>query len=255
MNDRLVSILSLVIAGLLLAILVIHFYDFTVDDAFITFRYARNFAAGDGLVFNIGERVEGYTNFLWLILLSLFIKFGLDPVVAAKMLGIIFAFLAILMLWSISRILLRDRPWLKNIPLLLLAASPSYAIYAVSGLETMLFCFLLLLAFRLFIYEEANINRIQISWAALFLLTLTRPEGFLFFVLFALLKFLPGKDFKRLLICSIPYLILLVLYLGWKIYYFGEVCRTLFMQKQAVDCSNIWVAFFILMPILKIMGG
>jgi len=35
------------------------------DDAYISFRYVRNFVEGRGLVFNPGERVEGYTNFLW----------------------------------------------------------------------------------------------------------------------------------------------------------------------------------------------
>ena len=35
------------------------------DDAFISFRYAANLAHGRGLVWNPGERVEGYTNFLW----------------------------------------------------------------------------------------------------------------------------------------------------------------------------------------------
>ena len=42
-----------------------------IDDAFISFRYAENFAQGKGLVFNSGERVEGYSNFLWVILLGL----------------------------------------------------------------------------------------------------------------------------------------------------------------------------------------
>ncbi|MBU6216640.1 MAG: hypothetical protein KGR17_08545, partial [Acidobacteria bacterium] len=37
---------------------------FAQDDAFITYRYSRNLARGEGLVFNTGERVEGYTNFL-----------------------------------------------------------------------------------------------------------------------------------------------------------------------------------------------
>src|SRR4051812_8768436 len=45
---------------------------FTIDDAYISFRYARNFAHGDGLVYNLGERVEGYTNFLWTVILGLF---------------------------------------------------------------------------------------------------------------------------------------------------------------------------------------
>ncbi len=39
------------------------------DDAYISYRYAQNVVAGQGLVFNPGERVEGYSNFLYLLLL------------------------------------------------------------------------------------------------------------------------------------------------------------------------------------------
>jgi len=45
-------------------------YNFTQDDAFISFRYAENFAEGRGLVFNQGEYIEGYTNFLFLLLIA-----------------------------------------------------------------------------------------------------------------------------------------------------------------------------------------
>lgn len=59
---------------LLVGIFVIHclHLNFTQDDAFISFRYVSNFIQGNGLVFNAGERVEGYTNFLWIIILSIF---------------------------------------------------------------------------------------------------------------------------------------------------------------------------------------
>lgn len=40
------------------------------DDALISLRYAENLATGHGLVWNPGERVEGYTNFLWTLILA-----------------------------------------------------------------------------------------------------------------------------------------------------------------------------------------
>lgn len=40
------------------------------DDAYISFRYLDNWLNGLGLVYNPGERVEGYTNFLWIVLLA-----------------------------------------------------------------------------------------------------------------------------------------------------------------------------------------
>src|SRR5262245_5019364 len=40
------------------------------DDAMTSMQYAKNLAHGKGLVFNVGERVEGYTNFLWVIAMT-----------------------------------------------------------------------------------------------------------------------------------------------------------------------------------------
>ena len=49
------------------------------DDSFISLRYAENLVAGNGLVYNAGEFVEGYTNLLWTLLLAGFAALGADP--------------------------------------------------------------------------------------------------------------------------------------------------------------------------------
>src|SRR5262245_16319000 len=59
---------------------------FLNDDAFISYRYAKNWVDGLGLVFNPGEHVEGYTNFLWTILIGVFVKLGADPLVVSRVL-------------------------------------------------------------------------------------------------------------------------------------------------------------------------
>ena len=46
-------------------------YWWLADDAMISMRYARNLAEGLGLVWNAGERVEGYTNLLWTLFMAL----------------------------------------------------------------------------------------------------------------------------------------------------------------------------------------
>ncbi|HSU39080.1 MAG TPA: hypothetical protein VLJ38_05915, partial [Polyangiaceae bacterium] len=40
------------------------------DDAVTSMQYAKNLVLGNGLVFNVGERVDGYTNFLWVLLMA-----------------------------------------------------------------------------------------------------------------------------------------------------------------------------------------
>jgi len=73
----------------------------TLDDAYISFRYAENLVAGHGLVFNPGERVEGYTNFLWVMGVAGANLLGVGSVAGAKVMGgLAFAALVGLLAWS-----------------------------------------------------------------------------------------------------------------------------------------------------------
>ena len=60
----------------------------TLDDAYISMRYADHLAAGAGPVYNLGERVEGYTCFLWVVLLALGSSLGAETEAWAKVLGL-----------------------------------------------------------------------------------------------------------------------------------------------------------------------
>ena len=59
-----------------------------IDDTYIFLRYARNLADGNGPVFNVGERVEGFSSPLWTILLGLAGFLGADLEMAARVLGL-----------------------------------------------------------------------------------------------------------------------------------------------------------------------
>ncbi len=179
---------NLALAGSL-AVLLAHaaHYAFLTDDAFISFRYALNWSRGAGLVFNPGfDRVEGYTNFSWVVLLGLLDRLGVRPETSA----IPLSFLCTAGLWLaivwFGRTYTSQRnpdvamllaPWL-------LAITPSVAVWSSSGLETRLFelC-ITLAAFRL-IFEDAQLSsgrsRPKPIAALLFALaTLTRPDGLL----------------------------------------------------------------------------
>src|SRR6478672_9599209 len=86
----LLVVLLLVAAAALIAHSLV--FNFVTDDAFISFVYSRNLAEHGKLVFNLGEHpVEGYTNFLWTVLLALFMKVGLLPELMSRVLGTAFA--------------------------------------------------------------------------------------------------------------------------------------------------------------------
>jgi hypothetical protein len=161
-------------------------YRFLTDDAYISFRYARNLARGYGLVFNPGfERVEGYTNFLWVLLLAGANAAGLSMEHAAFALS----GLATLGLWAVVarfawRLAPRGRRIWILLPLLLLAATRSVAVWSSSGLETRLFELLVAAGSLRLWSEDERLGRGERGvWpfaALLFgLASLARPDGVL----------------------------------------------------------------------------
>ena len=157
------------------------FVPFTSDDAYITMRYAQHAVQGQGLVFNPGERVEGYSNPLWLGLLVIAAKLGVDLVVAAKLLGLAAGVLTLLFALGIILRLTDGHNPLAYWGLLPLATSAALGVYAASGLETVLYaCFLTAIVYCWLSFEVA-------SWWALGACALaaafTRPEGALVLLL------------------------------------------------------------------------
>lgn len=162
-------------------------YAFLTDDAFISFRYAKNFSEGYGLVFNPGlERVEGYTNFLWVMILAGFNTVGLAPETVAPVLTIaLTVVLWLLVVWFTCRSLPRaGRAWLVVVPALFLAATRSVAVWSTSGLETRLFEVLVVAGvFRLIVEVQGQLagdgRHRPLAAVLLALATLTRPDGLL----------------------------------------------------------------------------
>lgn len=147
------------------------------EDGFISFRYAQNLAEGHGLVFNVGEMVWGYSNFLWTVLLALCIKTGLPVILSAKCLGVIcaMAVIGLVFIWSNGRH--SKNPVLMLSAPLLLATSTHFIIASQNGMETLLFTFLALGGILSFLYSLER-RKTFTPYAILFLLaSLTRPEG------------------------------------------------------------------------------
>ena len=75
---------------------------FIQDDAYISFRYVQNFVDGNGLVFNIGEKVEGYTNLLWVLILSMFAFAKINIESVSQYLSILFGTVVLIITYFIS---------------------------------------------------------------------------------------------------------------------------------------------------------
>lgn len=110
--------------------------DFFKDDAFISFRYARNLASGQGLVFNAGERVEGITNFLWTMILVPFAWLQLDLILVSQILGVALAVALLIVVLRASRFFHGATPHQAHLwAAVWLSGSSTFVVYASSGME------------------------------------------------------------------------------------------------------------------------
>ncbi len=109
---------------------------FVCDDAFISFTYARDLARGHGLAW-FGERVEGYTNFLWVLWVALGLKLRAEPVAWAWGGSLASMVVTLLALHRLARA--RDaRHYVAAFAVAMLATNFTFLAYGTSGLETML---------------------------------------------------------------------------------------------------------------------
>jgi len=218
--------------------LVFHF-DFTQDDAYITFRYAANFLNGHGLVYNVGERVEGFTNFFWTILMILGGRIGFGYVLFSQVLGTLFGVATIALTFFFARELFRDlsvrkRDFLAGLSCLALGTVYSFAYWTVAGLETAAFAFMVLAS--LFLY----IRRSPLAAASLVLATLLRPEGglvFVFLILYEIISRRSLTSFARMLF--ILYALFLLPLAGFKILYYKSLLPNPFYAKTSFNLQQL----------------
>lgn len=106
------------------------------DDAYITFRYAANWARGLGPVWNVGERVEGYTNPLWMALLALGEWLGAPAPWLAPALNVMALVALVAGCWWGLRKAFPSELVVPVLPIVL-ALSPATREFGTSGLETL----------------------------------------------------------------------------------------------------------------------
>jgi len=178
-----------VLGGFELVRLICLFWDcIVIDDAFITFRYAQNWAEGWGPVWNRGEPpVEGYSAPLQMALLAGAQRlFGVDIPLFSRLVGILWTLGTLLGLMLLVR-RTTDSPAWGWAAAGILALDPCIAIWAVGGLETALYVFLGLLSVL-----AVDTVRQRPRWgtwvalgSALLGLALVRTEGLVFTAAFA----------------------------------------------------------------------
>jgi len=224
------AVLTMLLATMLLGAWLLRF---SCDDAFITFRYVANAHAGHGLVWNAPPfaPVEGYTGFLWALLLWwVWSWFGVLPPDAANGLSIACGIGQFLLVAG-AAMRLRDRRGALLPPaigLLVVAAvvtNRTFLQWLTSGLETALFD-LAVLAWVLFAFrlDERRPTRWLLAWSfAAATAALTRPDGLLLVGATAATALLLWRRLGlRALSRGLSPLLLVVLHVAWRQLTYGE---------------------------------
>jgi hypothetical protein len=207
-------------------------YDFVTDDAFISFVYSRNLAEHGQLVFNPGmDPVEGYTNFLWTVLLGLFMLVGLQPEVTSLVLGTGFALATMVVVQRTAAHLWEGPTWWDQIAPALLALSAGYACWSSGGLETQMFTFWVALAVHLYVVGDLEGRSLRRMGPVLALAAMTRPEGLMVAGVIglhrALVKLARSRKLGALrltideVLALVYFVVLWAPWFAWRIWYYG----------------------------------
>jgi len=181
------------VGGILLAL---HFGVCTQDDAFISFRYAENWANGLGWVFNAEEYVEGFSNPLWTALFGIVFLLDGDPVQWSLLFGygsiglLVYSTHHLLSTLKVSQVWM----WAGTV---LVALDPSMVLEAVQGLESVFYAGLIPLMISVSIRERASCKPHIKSLILALILCLTRPEAPLFVGLLYIGLWFNDKNWKR----------------------------------------------------------
>jgi arabinofuranosyltransferase len=151
------------------------------DDAYISYRYARHLASGQGLVFNPGERVEGFSNLLYVLLLTPAAALVSPENLYAASAGLnaVFALAALVLFYRFT--LRRLGAWPAAAVAMLVALCPALWVWVASGLETPLVLVLQIAVWVLAegVVEESKGRVAQALCLAAALCVLTRVDGFI----------------------------------------------------------------------------
>lgn len=188
------------------------FGPFIIDDAYITFRYARNIATGVGFVYNQGQFVLGTTTPLFTVLLAALGVLRIDLSWAAYTLGIVADVGTIVMLYLVFARL--EQPWLGPVAGLLVAVMPRFVTYSVSGMETSLYVFAVVSANYFYM-----VNRTWVTAIVCGVATLIRPDGVILAVVLGahyvlIQRRIPLREIGIFVLLLAPWLLFSVSYFG-----------------------------------------
>jgi hypothetical protein len=255
-QNLLLALLIIVIFGLL----ALYSAPFVVDDAYISFTYARNLAQGNGATYN-GLWVEGYSNPLWVLLITPFLWLGVEPLTAARLLSLAAVLISFYLIGRLTERFLPQRSFVvRAIILVTLASNSALLTWTMSGMETVL----ALMFITLIVYLEVHpaVNNPLPSALAVVCLALTRPEGMMLFPILLVYHSLRGNyPWQRQLTWTLYVVVLFGLFIVHRLIVYGyPLPNTAYVKLGSDDLAATVSAglayvgsFFLVRPMLTVL--
>jgi hypothetical protein len=205
----------------------------TIMDGLISFRFAEQFASGNGLVFNAGERVSGNTSLLYTFVLGVAGWLGASIPLVSRAIGIAADVAAALAIrHAVGAHAAQSSPGLRSAIPLVLFLLPLTFPYAVSGMETSLYLLLIVLLI------DRSLHPVDWKYCAVIgLLMFCRPDG--------VVPIAASMLFRTLWERRLPWtaigatLVLGVSYLALNFAYYGSVVPNTLLAKAVAYHSTV----------------
>jgi len=207
------------------------------DDQMVSMRYARNLAEGYGLVWNPGERVEGYTNFGWTLLMAAVHLLPLPDRLMPLGMSAVSALICLVVVFLASQLFARLQPRWPSLafPVLLLCflGCVDVMFWATLGFETILVTALHLAVVLRAIRNSPPEARLFVPLA---LIPIVRSDGMHIWLGDAALVFWLAQDRRRTCLLLLLSLLPFAAHLGFRLAYYGEALpNTYYLKLEGLE--------------------
>lgn len=236
-RERIAIGLGLIVASILLWWRSRNSFSSVVDDAYISARYADHLLAGNGIVYNAGEFIEGYTDLAWVLCLAGCMKVGLPINMVLPGLGLFFALLCLPLSMLLSRTL-GARGWAASLLApFLIACDANWAVGSTIGLESSQFAACVFAAILGVEHARGTAWRVG---AGVFcgLLGGVRPEGYVLgavIVLYDLWRSRTKERYADKFDLAAAALVAALGLLAWRYHTYGSIIANTFIAKSKRD--------------------
>ncbi len=242
-------------------------FAFASDDAFITYKYAQNFFLGNGINFNsFGEKVEGYSNFLYVLLMTPGIAISQNYIyIYSTIVNTLLLLMAMVVFYKTLTLEIGEKYALLGA--FLVGLNPAIWANVTTGLETILILFIFVSIWYLTKKTRTGIN-ILLIFIISTISMLSRVDGFIFPLILSI-YFILNKE-KKIALYLILYIFMFMgFYALLRYNYYGDVIANTYYAKVSGDIFqrivagyrylygntvNNGIAFYLLFVILFILN-